>query len=150
MDPGRCDVKIRLVLPIAQPARVVELVLPAVGIRVVRNLVVVGSCLWPYTHLIRGVAIIDERCKAPITVYRIMYRLLGWRLQSIVAAIAVCAHVPGEFLRMIAKAQLVIGLVEISECQHKCAVAIALKPGARNNVEYAVGAISKVGPVAAA
>ena len=64
------------------------------------------------------------------------------RFEPVVAAIAVHAGEIGEFLRMVPVIHLVIGLVERAERTEQLDLAAALETSSRNDVEYAVGAVS--------
>src|ERR1700735_822585 len=76
--------------------------------------------------------------------------LFDRRLQSILAAIAIEAGVPGEFLRMVPQAELIIRLKEVAQREHEFSLAITLEAAARNHIEDSVGTISHVSSIAAA
>jgi len=65
MQPGEGCVAVRLVLAVAEATGVIELVLPVVGIGIVRNLIVVGPQLAHQTKLVRGVVIVKQRGEPP-------------------------------------------------------------------------------------
>ena len=50
---------------------------------------------------------------------------------------------------MTSAADLVVGLIKVSGCDHQIALPIALKAGARGNVKHAIGAVAITGVVAA-
>src|ERR1035438_844704 len=72
------------------------------------------------------------------------------RLKAEIAAIGIAAGVIGEALGVAAKAERVVGLIKIAGAHNQFGLAIALKTGAGHDVEDAVGAVSKLGAVAAA
>ena len=72
------------------------------------------------------------------------------RGEAVVAAVAVEAGVPGEFLGVVAEVELVVGLEEVAGGEDELGLAVALEAGAGDDVEDAVGAVADVGGVAAA
>ena len=115
VHPGEDSVAIGFVLAVTQSAGVIELVLPAFGIGIVGDLIVVCAELRGQAKLVLRIVVVNERAESAVAVFRIMNRLLCRRLQPIVAAVAVGAGVPREFFRVVAEAYLVVGLVEVSE-----------------------------------
>src|ERR1700679_3391524 len=72
-----------------------------------------------------------------------MDRCLDGGLQSIVAAIAVDAGIPGKLFRVATQAELVIRLIEAARREHQFALTIALKAAARHHVKDAVRTVAE-------
>ena len=70
--------------------------------------------------------------------------------QPEVAPIARHARVVREPLRVTAEAELIVGLEVAARAQDDLRIVVTLEPGARNDVEHAVGAVAIFGLVAAA
>src|SRR6201999_465252 len=66
------------------------------------------------------------------------------------AAISVEARVVGETLRVIAKAQLVVGLEKIAGAEHQFGLPVSFKSGPRSDVKYSVCPVADVGGITAA
>src|ERR1700728_3867071 len=92
--------------------------------------------------------VIDQGSEAAIAVARIVNRCLDGWLQSIIAAIAVEAGVPGKFLRMISQAELVVGLIKVAQRKDHLALAIAFKAGTRHYVKDSIGTVAQAGAIA--
>src|ERR1700761_222402 len=92
--------------------------------------------------------VVLEGGEPAIAVTGIMNWGLDRRLQSIVAAIAVDAGVPGKFFRVAAQAELVIRLIEVARREHQFALAIALEAATRNYVKDAVSTVTQSGSIA--
>ena len=71
-------------------------------------------------------------------------------LQTEIAAVGVDAGVVGEALGVAAKAEGIVGLVEVSGAEDEFGLAVALEAGAGDDVEDAVGAITEFCAVASA
>src|ERR1700689_3669388 len=92
--------------------------------------------------------VVDQGSKPAIAVACIVNGCLDRGLQSIVAAIAIEARVPGKFLRMIPQAELVVGLIKVAQAKDHFALTIALKAGAWHYVEDSISTVSQAGPIA--
>ena len=150
MEPTQGGVAVGLALAVGEAAGVVESVLPVVDVGVLGNLVIVAAHLSDEAKLVGRVTVVEEGGETADSVLRVVDGLRDRRLQAEVAAVAAEAGIPGEFLAVVAEADLVVGLVEVSGGKHKFAFAAAFEAGARQHVEHAVGAVAQVGAVAAA
>src|SRR6266853_6166935 len=65
----------------------------------------------------------------------------SWRLESQVASISTEAAIVGEALRVPSAADLVVGLIEISEACDEVALLVSLESRSRNDIEDTVGPI---------
>src|ERR1700722_5683309 len=92
--------------------------------------------------------VVLERCEPTVTIAGIVNRCLDRWLQSIVAAIAVDAGIPGKFLRVATQTELIIRLEEIARREHQFALAIALEAAAGNYIKDAVSTVAQPGPIA--
>src|ERR1700722_14052312 len=92
--------------------------------------------------------VVDEGGKSAVAIAGTMNGCLNGGLQSIVAAIAIQAGVPGKFFRMVPQAELVVGLVEVSHRQNQLALAIALETATWHYIKNAIRAVSLAGSVA--
>jgi hypothetical protein len=99
--------------------------------------------------LVLGIRIENERGESSVTVLRIVKDLSDRSLQSIIASVSVCAQIVRKPLRVSSAADLVIGLIEISEAGGKIAFPVAFETGPRHDIEDAVRAVSISGLVAA-
>src|ERR1700760_967123 len=102
-------------LSIPQATGIVELVLPRIRVGIIGNLVVVRTQLRHQAQLVGRIGVVQQRNKSAVSVTGIVNWLLNGRLQSILAAITVEAGVPGEFLRMVPQAELIIGLIKVAQ-----------------------------------
>ena len=150
MNPGKIHDRIGFVIGVAQATAVEEGTLQVVEVGVVGNLVIIPAQRSDQAKLVRGIDVEDQRAEATVAVGRVMNDLRDRRFNAQIAAIGVDAGIVGEALGVAAKAELVVGLIEISGAEHEFGLAVTLKSGARHDVEDAVGAVSEFGAVAAA
>src|SRR5207245_3260339 len=87
------------------------------------------------TKLTAGAGVVDQRAESAEAVGSIVEDRCSWRLQSKIGAVAAEAGIVGEAVRMAAKVELVIGLVEISEARDDFGFIIPFESGARGAVE---------------
>ena len=71
------------------------------------------------------------------------------RLQSEIAAIGIDAGVVREAFGVAAEADRIVRLVEIPGGRDEFGLVVAFETGSRNNVEDAIGAVAKLGAIAA-
>ena len=88
-------------------------------------------------------------CAKGIDVFGIMDGLRYRRLQAVVASVSVETCKPGKLLRVIAEADLVVGLEEVACCHDQFAVAVPLEPCTWHHVEHAVCPVAEICTVAA-
>src|SRR5579864_482597 len=89
-------------------------VLEIVRVGVVRDLVVVLPQRGHEAQLVGRVKVEDQRAEAAVTVRSVMYDLSNGWLQAQITPVPVHAGIVGETLGVTAKAQLSVGLVEVS------------------------------------
>src|SRR5580698_6958196 len=142
MDPRESNVAIRFPLAIAQSEAGKDLISDGAGIRVYGNLIIILAQRTNHSKLVFWINIEDERPEPSIAIVRIVDHLRDGRLQSEVAAISVQAGVVSKSLCVPAATDLVVGLVEISEAEHKIAFSITFKPGAWRDVEDSIRSVS--------
>ena len=125
-------------------------ILDVVGKRIVRDLEVVAAKRSHQAKLVGGIDVENERAEAAEAVDGVVDDLGNGRLQAEIAAVAVDAGIVGEAFGVAAKAEGVVGLVEIAGAEHEFGLVIAFEAGAGNYVENSIGAVAEFRAVAAA
>src|SRR5580693_6511876 len=148
MNPRKGHVAVFFVLAVAKPKAGETLISYGVGIRVVRNLVIILPQRSYHAKLVLGIGIENERSKSPVAILRVVKHLPDRSLQSVVAPVSVQAGVVSKSLRVSAATDLVVRLIKIPNAGREVAFPIAFKTGSRHDVEDAVRPVSVVGVVA--
>jgi hypothetical protein len=149
VEPGEGDDAVGFALAVAEAAGVELLVAGAIGVGVVGDLEVVVAKLSDEAELIFGCAVVDEGGEAAVAVGGVVEDFgYGWG-EAVVAAVAVEAGVPGEFFRVVAEVELVVGLEVVAGGDDELGLAVRSKP-VRGTTLDAVGSVADVGGVAAA
>src|SRR6202521_3799602 len=114
------------------------------------NLIVIPARRDDQSQLVFRVDVKNQRGESAKAILRVMNYLGRGRLEPEIAAVSIQAGVEGKPRRVPAAADLVIGLIEVSEAQDEIALFVPLKAGTRDDVEDSVGSVSIIRVVAAA
>src|SRR6266567_5453973 len=142
MQPGEACESILLALVIAD--------FEALRVRIIRNLVEVASCRSGEAELVSLFRVVSQRREYSSTRRLIVKISGGGRLEAVVGSISVGADVVSEGIGMIAKTEMIVGLVEAAVTERQFCEAGTLEAGTRRDVEDSVCAISIIGAKRAA
>src|SRR3954468_23645966 len=121
-----------------------------IGKGIIGNLVIIPAERSHKPKLVRRVWIEDQRSETAVAIFGVMDNLRHRRFNSQIAAICVHAGVVGESFGVAADIEFVVSLVEIAEAGDKFCLTVTLESCARNDIEYAVSAVSRFSAVTSA
>src|SRR5438876_12238087 len=139
--PGEIDEGIALVLGVANSRRL--------EIEIIGNLIVVAAQRGHQPQLVNAGGIENQRSEIAESRTAIVQDFGDRGLQPILAAIPAHAGVVGKTIAVAAEADLIVGGIEAAVVENQLAFTIALEAGARDHVEHSIGAVAKLGRVAA-